>query len=178
MKDKCTVYNKSAGHVVYRLPELGLRRQFYPREVKKDISVNELEKLAQTPGGRKLILNYLMVDDKEILEYLINGRVEPEYWIKEEEIDNWMSTCSLDEFKDALDFAPEGTKDLIKAHAVSLPLNDMSKRVALKEQLGFDVSKALDLTVDEEKKEEVKPTRRVQTTTESDAPKRRITISE
>ena len=38
MKDKCTVYNKSAGHVVYRLPELGLRRQFYPREAKKDIS--------------------------------------------------------------------------------------------------------------------------------------------
>lgn len=178
MKDKCTVYNKSAGHVVYKLPELGLRRQFYPREAKKDISVNELEKLAQTPGGRKLILNYLMVDDKEILEYLINGRVEPEYWIKEEEIDNWMSTCSLDEFKDALDFAPEGTKDLIKAHAVSLPLNDMSKRAALKEQLGFDVNKALDLTVDEEKKEEVKPTRRVQTTTESDAPKRRVTISE
>lgn len=178
MKDKCTVYNKSAGHVVYRLPELGLRRQFYPREAKKDISVNELEKLAQTPGGRKLILNYLMVDDKEILEYLINGRVEPEYWIKEEEIDNWMSTCSLDEFKDALDFAPEGTKDLIKAHAVSLPLNDMSKRAALKEQLGFDVNKALDLTIDEEKKEEVKPTRRVQTTTESDAPKRRVTISE
>lgn len=178
MKDKCTVYNKSAGRVVYRLPELGLRRQFYPGEKKKDISVNELEKLVQTPGGRKLILNYLMVDDKEILEYLINGRVEPEYWIKEEEIDNWMSTCSLDEFKDALDFAPEGTKDLIKAHAVSLPLNDMSKRAALKEQLGFDVSKALDLTVDEEKKEEVKPTRRVQTTTESDAPKRRVTISE
>ena len=178
MKDKCTVYNKSAGRVVYRLPELGLRRQFYPGEKKKDISVNELEKLVQTPGGRKLILNYLMVDDKEILEYLINGRVEPEYWIKEEEIDNWMSTCLLDEFKDALDFAPEGTKDLIKAHAVSLPLNDMSKRAALKEQLGFDVSKALDLTIDEEKKEEVKPTRRVQTTTESDAPKRRITISE
>ena len=38
MKDKCTVYNKSAGHVVYRLPELGLRRQFYPREAKKDIT--------------------------------------------------------------------------------------------------------------------------------------------
>lgn len=177
MKDKCTVYNKSAGHVVYKLPELGLRRQFYPREAKKDISVNELEKLAQTPGGRKLILNYLMVDDKEILEYLINGRVEPEYWIKEEDINKWMSTCTLEEFQDALDFAPEGTKDLIKAHAVSLPLNDMSKRDALKKQLGFDVNKALELTASEEKKEEVKPVRRVQTA-ESDAPKRRITISE
>ena len=177
MKDKCTVYNKSAGRVVYRLPELGLRRQFYPGEKKKDISVNELEKLAQTPGGRKLILNYLMVDDKEILEYLINGRVEPEYWIKEEDINKWMSTCTLEEFQDALDFAPEGTKDLIKAHAVSLPLNDMSKRDALKKQLGFDVNKVLELTASEEKKEEVKPVRRVQTA-ESDAPKRRITISE
>lgn len=178
MKDSCTVYNKSAGRVVYKLPELGVRRTFYPGEKKRDISVNELEKLSQTPGGRKLILNYLLVDDVEILEYLINGKVEPEYWIKEEEIDRWMSTCSLDEFKDALDFAPEGTKDLIKSHAVSLPLNDMSKREALREQLSFDVTQALKLTADDEvKKDEVKPVRRVQTA-EDNTSKRRVTISE
>lgn len=176
MKESCTVYNKSAGRVVYKLPEIGVRRVFYPQE-HKNIAVSELEKLVQTPGGRKLVYNYLLVDDQEVIEYLINGKVEPEYWIKEEEIDNWMSTCTLDEFKDALDFAPAGTRDLIKAHSITLPLNDMAKRAALKNQLGFDVTKALELTQsdEEDKKEEVKPVRRVQTT--GDEPKRRVTIS-
>ena len=89
MKDKCIVYNKSAGRAVYKLPELGVRRMFYPGE-HKEISVSELEKLVQTPGGRKLIYNYLLIDDKEIIEYLINGKVEPEYWLKEKDIDSWM----------------------------------------------------------------------------------------
>ena len=143
MKDKCIVYNKSAGRAVYKLPELGVRRMFYPGE-HKEISVSELEKLVQTPGGRKLIYNYLLIDDKEIIEYLINGKVEPEYWLKEKDIDSWMQSCSLDEFKDALDFAPNGTKDLIKQYAVSKPLNDYDKREAIKAQLGFDVSKAIE----------------------------------
>lgn len=151
MKDKCIVYNKSAGRAVYKLPELGVRRMFYPGE-HKEISVSELEKLVQTPGGRKLIYNYLLIDDKEIIEYLINGKVEPEYWLKEKDIDSWMQSCSLDEFKDALDFAPDGTKDLIKAHAVSLPLNDISKRDAIEKQLGFNVTKALELTAGRRKK--------------------------
>lgn len=55
-----------------------------------------------------------------------------------------MDSCSLDEFKDALDFAPDGTKDLIKKYAIEKPLNDHSKRVAIKEQLGFDVDKAIE----------------------------------
>ena len=55
-----------------------------------------------------------------------------------------MDTCSLDEFKDALDFAPNGTKDLIKKYAVSKPLNDFSKREAIKAQLGFDVTAAVE----------------------------------
>lgn len=46
MKDKCIVYNKSAGRAVYKLPELGVRRMFYPGE-HKEISVSELEKLVQ-----------------------------------------------------------------------------------------------------------------------------------
>lgn len=55
-----------------------------------------------------------------------------------------MESCSIDEFKDALDFAPNGTKDLIKQYAVSKPLNDYDKREAIKAQLGFDVSKAIE----------------------------------
>jgi len=39
-----------------------------------------------------------------------------------------MTTGSLDEFLDCLDFAPSVIIDMIKVLAVDLPLNDVSKR--------------------------------------------------
>ena len=54
-----------------------------------------------------------------------------------------MDTCSLDEFKDALDFAPLGVIDLIQDLSVKLPISDIHKRQALKEKTGFDVDRAI-----------------------------------
>lgn len=182
MKDTCNVINKSAGTVIYNIKEDRIRRAFSPKEIKRNMKVSELEKLVQQPGGKELLYNYLMIDDSEIVEYLLNGKVEPEYWLKESDIPNWMNTCSLDEFKDALDFAPQGTKDLIKKYAVSIPLNDYSKREAIKEQLGFDVSKALELTKEDKTDEDTnKTTRRVAPKVQEgeSSPKRRVlTITE
>lgn len=175
MKDKCTVTNKSAGSVVYSIPELGVRRVFYSKEKKPNIAVSELEKLVQMPGGLELLYNYLMVEDKEIINYLINGEVAPEYWLTEDKIPDWLVTSSLDEFKDALDFAPEGTKDLIKKYAVLTELNDFSKREAIKEQLGFDVTRAIENSKDDEQKAETKQnTRRV--TPATTTPQRRVVV--
>lgn len=152
MNKECNVTNKSAGTVIYSIPELRVRREFAPHETKR-LSAAELDALAMRSGGKELIYNYLFVNDEEIIRHLINGEVVPEYYLTEEQIPSWMDTCSLDEFKDALDFAPEGTKDLIKKYAVEKPLNDFSKREAIKDQLGFDVSKALEnIQPDEEEK--------------------------
>ena len=66
-------------------------------------------------------------------------------------------TGSYEAFLDALDFAPIGIIDLIKSMSVSLPIQDINKREALKNKLGFDVDrvivndrarKELDLVVD------------------------------
>jgi len=54
-----------------------------------------------------------------------------------------MEHGSLDEFLDCLDFAPEGVKDLIKNLAVELPLNDVAKREAIFNKLGFNVDNAI-----------------------------------
>lgn len=153
MNKECNVTNKSAGIVIYNVPELGVRREFSPHETKR-LSVNELNALVMRSGGKELLYNYLFVNDDEVIRYLINGEVAPEYYLTEDQIPSWMEQCSLDEFKDALDFAPEGTKDLIKKYAVEKPLNDFSKREAIKEQLGFDVSKVLEniQPTEEEKK--------------------------
>ena len=58
-----TVYNiknRSAGRVVYRIPEDGIRREFAPGEVKK-IAAAELEKLSYQPGGREIMTQFLQL---------------------------------------------------------------------------------------------------------------------
>ena len=152
MNKECNVTNKSAGTVIYSIPELRVRREFAPHETKR-LSAAELDALAMRSGGKELIYNYLFVNDEEVIRHIINGEVVPEYYLTEEQIPSWMDTCSLDEFKDALDFAPDGTKDLIKKYAIEKPLNDHSKRVAIKEQLGFDVDKAIENNSSSEEEE-------------------------
>ena len=146
------VTNRSNGFVAYVLPERHLRREFNPRET-KTIDYQELLEVSVQVGGRELLYNYLLINDAEAMREILNVREEPEYWLTEEKIPTWMNSCSLNEFKDALDFAPDGVKELIKKYAVSLPLNDVSKRMAIKDILKFDVSAAIAL-VEEDAAEE------------------------
>ena len=142
----CIVTNRSRGPVSYRVPEMHVVRLFQPNETKRNIPYEELEAVSMQPGGTKLLHDYLFVQDAKVVNELLNMSVEqeqPEYLISEEELIKWIPACSLDEFKDALDYAPEGIKDLIKKYAVELPINDVLKRTAIKDQLGFDVNEAI-----------------------------------
>ncbi|MCM1323979.1 MAG: hypothetical protein NC218_07445 [Acetobacter sp.] len=65
---------------------------------------------------------------------------QPEYWLTADMIPSWLLTSTMDEFTDALKYAPEGVKDLIKEQAVKTKLSDMNKREAIKEILNFDVT--------------------------------------
>ena len=141
MSEMYNVKNRSAGIATYRIPELGIRRSFAPGEVKK-ISAEELEKLTYRPGGMALLANFLQIQSIEGIQK-IGLRTEPEYHMSEADIVKLLTTGSLDEFLDCLDFAPAGVIDLIKKLSVSLPLNDLHKRQALKEKVGFDCDAAL-----------------------------------
>lgn len=136
------VVNRSNGFVSFALPDKHIRREFNPREVKK-IEFDELVELSMQAGGRELLYNYLLIKDASAMREILNVNEEPEYWLTEEKIPSWMNSCTLNEFKDALDFAPQGVVDLIKKYAVSLPLNDVSKREAMKKMLNFNVDKAV-----------------------------------
>ena len=138
------VTNRSSGAVCYRIPDRNVTRVFHAHET-KTISETELTELSAQPGGSELIYHYLLVQDAESIREILNVDEAPEYWLTEDNIPNWMVSCSLDEFKDGLDFAPLGVKDLIKKYAVNMPLNDMAKRNAIKETLKFDVTKAIEL---------------------------------
>lgn len=150
--DKNTLFNvknRSAGMVVYKLPELGVRREFAPGETKK-ISYDELEKLTYQSGGRTLMNKYLQINSTqekvsavEVLDEL-NLKHEPEYFMNETQVTELLKNGSMDEFLDCLDFAPAGVIDLIKDIAVKLPLNDIEKRAAILKHTGFNVTAAIE----------------------------------
>ena len=138
------VINKFNGIVGYEVPELGVNRTFYPKE-SKNISYDELEKLSYLPGGSSILKNYLEIADEEVIMELFNIKPEPEYHYSEDDVKKLLTTGSLDQFLDCLDFAPPVIIDMIKDMAVTLPLNDMEKREAIKDKIGFDVTKAIEI---------------------------------
>lgn len=162
------VTNRDNGHVGYTIPDLNnLTRTFTANET-KEITMNELRKLSYIPGGMVLLRDYLVLDNKEAIEELLN-QVEPEYFYTEEDVKNLLLNGSLDALKDCLDYAPVGTIDLVKQMAVELPLNDVAKRKAILEMTGFNVDSAIminDATKEEEKSDEHNG-RRVNNTKES-----------
>ena len=158
------VLNRDNGAVVYSIPEMnGLTRVFQAGET-KEVTYEELQKLSYIPGGSELLRDSLVIlDNSTTVEDLI-GHVEPEYYYTKDDIINLMKTGSLDAFLDCLDFAPEGVKDLIKTLAVDLPLNDVSKREAILDKLGFNVDNAIRIKNEstEPQEEEHAAKRRVQ----------------
>lgn len=138
---KVVVKNRSSSMVVYSVPEMGIRREFAPSEIKR-IGMDELTALSYVPGGMNLIRKHLFIQDEEALEEM-SVKVEPEYYLDEKGVIDLLEHGSLDAFLDCLDFAPQGVLDLIKKHAVALPVNDNRKRDAIKNKMGFDVTAAL-----------------------------------
>lgn len=137
----CNVKNRSSSVVVYKIQDTGVRREFLPGEVKK-ISVDELEKLSYQSGGKLVINNYFQIDTPEVVAEF-TPKVEPEYYLNEEQIVDLILNGSLDEFLDCLDFAPSGVIELVKDLSVKLPISNYEKRQALKDKLGFNVDAAI-----------------------------------
>lgn len=157
------VTNRDRGSVGYRIPDLNnLERQYRPGET-KEVTFEELQKLLWVPGGDYILKNCLVIHDEEAVKDIL-GDVEPEYFYSKENIIRLMSSGTLDEFLDCLDFAPDGVKDMIKDLAVSLPLNDVQKRNAIREKLNFDVNNAIllleSIKEDGEEVKDEKPKRR------------------
>ena len=119
--------------------------------------MQELRKLSYTIGGNVILKEYLLIHNKEAVEELL-GTVEPEYYYGEEDVKNLLEKGSLDELKDCLDFAPEGTVELVKKVAVETELNDIRKRNAIQEATGFNINSAIEVNKEtsEERPEETK----------------------
>lgn len=172
----CHVTNRSNSTVAYK-NEAGIQRIFMPSETKK-IPYEELEKLSLTRGGMNIIQKYLLIKNTEAIKSL-EIHVEPEYNMTETDVTKMLLEGSLDQLLDCLDFAPEGVIQLVKTIAVKIRLNDVSKREAIKEKTGFDISAAIaniDAEKAAEKENAVEPTKQRRVQVEEEKPAGRRTI--
>lgn len=138
------VLNKDNGRVGYSVPDLGIVRNFEPNET-KEVTFEELEKLSYSRGGLIILRELLEITNEEAATKIFNKNSEPEYHYTKDDVKLLLEKGTLDQFLDCLDFAPEVIKEMIKSMAVEIELNDMSKRKAILEKLGFDVTKAIDI---------------------------------
>ena len=141
--DKVRVENRANAIVAYRVPESKIIRRFVSNET-KEITMGELRQAVQIPGTKRLIESCLIIHSKEAVEELLPG-VEPEYFYNAKDVDFLLERGSLDQLKDALDFAPDGVIDLIKERAVKNEINDIRKRDAILEATNFNVTKAIEI---------------------------------
>ena len=141
---KITVTNRDNGTVGYTIPDLGNLHRNYQSKEKKIVTMEELRKLSYLPGGLYILKNCLVLDNEEAIKELL-GEVEPEYFYSEKEIRQLLQSGSLAQLQDCLDFAPTGVIDLVKQIAVETELNDISKRQAIYEKTGFNVTKAIEI---------------------------------
>lgn len=153
------VTNRDSGGVGYTIPDLGnLYRRFSPGEM-KNLTFEELEKLSWVPGGKRILQNYLKIDNEEAVDELL-GNVEPEYYYSEDDVRTLLSPQgTLAQLEDCLQYAPDGVIELVKKIAVETKLNDIEKREAIKKALHFDVSAAISINeASKEDNEEVSTT--------------------
>lgn len=177
MLDKNTlikVTNRDGGSVGYTIPDLNnLHRDFAPGET-KEITMEELRKLSYISGGYIILKDYLILDNKEAIEELLN-EVEPEYYYTEEDVKELLLNGSVDALKDCIDYAPAGTIDLVKKLAVDLKINNIEKRKAILEMTGFSVDSAIMVNEEtDETNQENEKTRRITSQKEEEITENKI----
>lgn len=141
--DKVRVENRSRAIVGFKIPDTKIPKRFVAGEI-KEITMGELRQAVQIPGTRLTILNNLIIHDKSAVEELL-PEAEPEYFYTVKDVDFLLEQGTLDQLKDALDFAPEGVVSLIKERAVKNELNDVKKREAILEATNFNVTGAIEI---------------------------------
>lgn len=166
-----------AGYVV---DLTGVRRVLPPHASFK-VKAGELRELSYQLGGIDILQNYIRVCNRSLaLEFGIDVDDQIEYNWTEADVDKCLLNDDINVLLDALDFAPDGIKQLIVDRAIKLEIPDVNKRQAIKDAMGTDITSAIEnrhaYDIDEET-EEKKPARRRRTSSATDAetpaPKRR-----
>jgi len=163
--------------VVYVVPEEHRRVVFEGFQEKK-IPAKELRALNYTVGGAELIHNYLCVKDKDMREEfnIPSDLVEYDWTIKD--IQRVLTDLSspIEELEDALDFAPEGIREMLTDYAVKWKIPDSNRRKIISKMTGVNIDKMIEFSeaVAEDDNQDTTPTHRRLSNTQSSQTGRRI----
>ena len=155
------VVNRKQGGLTILIPDLNVRKRFAKTGAFSTMTVGELEALKISPGGERVLKEYLRIEDAEVADHILDGQVEAEYNYGEKEIDFLLYKATTEQLLDALDFAPEGVLEIIRAKAIEKWPNTTDKLIAINEKFSISLEKIKMLQLDiiaEEK--EVKGARR------------------
>lgn len=139
-------------------------RRILPPHASFKVKASELRELFYQRGGQELLHNYIRVGNKALAqEFGVDVDNTPEYnWGRKDVIDA-LNNPDIDVLLDALDFAPDGIKQLIADVAVETEVADVNKRKAISDKFGIDVDAMITnkhLAVQETEEKEEKPARR------------------
>ena len=131
--------------VVYVIPELNRRVVFEPFQEKK-IPAGELRALNYTTGGEILIHNYISVKSNDLREEfnIPSDMVEYDWTI--EDIRRVLTNLEtpVEELEDALDFGPDGIRELLVDCAVKWKIPDANRRKIISKMTGVNVDKMIE----------------------------------
>lgn len=159
------VFNRASGSLAYKIDTLRVTRHWRKPGDYLNISIAELLELKTVRGGQSLLENYVIIEDKEALSVLFpDQELEPEYNYGLKEIEALLYEADTEQLLDALDFAPKGVLDLIKAKSAEKLPNTTAKIEAINKKFKIDLNKINELYQEKEILEEKpEPTRRRRT---------------
>ena len=139
-------------------------RRILPPHASFKVKASELRELFYQRGGQELLHDYIRVGNKALAqEFGVDVDNTPEYnWGRKDVIDA-LNNPNIDVLLDALDFAPDGIKQLIADVAVETEVADVNKRKVISDKLGIDVDAMItnkNLAAQEAEEKEEKPARR------------------
>lgn len=155
--------------VVYVLPDWNRKVVFEPFQERK-IPAGELRALHYTTGGYNLLHNYLCVENTDLKAEFEIPKDQIEYDWKLNDIKYLLlnNNSLIESLQDALDFAPEGIREMIIDYAVIWKIPDSNKRKVISQMTGIDIDKQIEFSelVDDDVTKDTTPSqRRVKNTT-------------
>lgn len=175
--DKIQVQNLTAHRVGFS-DEDTHRRFIFQGYEKKTIPAEILRRLNYSRGGAVLLREYLSVKNDELArEFGVDVEDIVEYNWTAEDVDRVLTTGTVDELLDALDFGPEGIKDLILERGRAIGVTDVNKVKAIKEKTGCDLSHVAEIEEALDEKQEKKEPAKRRSSSSSTTTKRRTSTS-
>lgn len=149
LNTKIAVVKRAKGSVGYKIDTLRVSRSW--KHDAKDpiyIPVAELIELTTIPGGRKLLEEYLIIQDEEARLEVLGIETSPEYLYTEKEVNYLLHKASNEQLLDCLDYAPIGVLDLIKMLAIQAKPDTTVKIDAINAKFNINLEELIKLNAE------------------------------